>query len=299
MPKIPTFEARGSIEQLSGTTSNIQLGLNNNLASALAPVTQAVVNHAVKENALQNQAEALRLENKFIVEMNEVQNTINTDERFATNKILANEYLNEKSDFLIKKYRSLATNRNVQDKFSTYGLAETQKAIFRTDSQISKNILLDLNNGYLEAKQNYLNTALTNGEFDAATLTTDLLNLTNNTWKDQISPPLLEKMLNGIPNEIDMYGAVKLIQDDPKTALMQLKDDNFFTNLDVDERLTLQGEAKKLLAPRIDADWKDVLAGATKGKKIEFDMEFAKEVLPPDVIDGMVKQKKNYRCYCR
>jgi hypothetical protein len=292
MPKIPTFEARGSIEQLSGTTSNIQLGLNNNLASALAPVTQAVVNHAVKENALQNQAEALRLENKFIVEMNEVQNTINTDERFATNKILANEYLNEKSDFLIKKYRSLATNGNVQDKFSTYGLAETQKAIFRTDSQISKNILLDLNNGYLEAKQNYLNTALTNGEFDAATLTTDLLNLTNNTWKDQISPPLLEKMLNGIPNEIDMYGAVKLIQDDPKTALMQLKDDNFFTNLDVDERLTLQGEAKKLLAPRIDADWKDVLAGATKGKKIEFDMEFAKEVLPPDVIDGMVKQKK-------
>jgi hypothetical protein len=267
MPKIPTFEARGSIEQLSGTTSNIQLGLNNNLASALAPVTQAVVNHAVKENALQNQAEALRLENKFIVEMNEVQNTINTDERFATNKILANEYLNEKSDFLIKKYRSLATNGNVQDKFSTYGLAETQKAIFRTDSQISKNILLDLNNGYLEAKQNYLNTALTNGEFDAATLTTDLLNLTNNTWKDQISPPLLEKMLNGIPNEIDMYGAVKLIQDDPKTALMQLKDDNFFTNLDVDERLTLQGEAKKLLAPRIDADWKDVLAGATKGKK--------------------------------
>ena len=292
MPKIPTFEARGSIEQLSGTTSNIQLGLNNNLASALAPVTKAVVNHAVKENALQNQAEALRLENKFIVEMNEVQNTINTDERFATNKILANEYLNEKSDSLIKKYRSLATNGNVQDKFSTYGLAETQKAIFRTDSQISKNILLDLNNGYLEAKQNYLNTALTNGEFDAATLTTDLLNLTNNTWKDQISPPLLEKMLNGIPNEIDMYGAVKLIQDDPKTALMQLKDDNFFTNLDVDERLTLQGEAKKLLAPRIDADWKDVLAGATKGKKIEFDMEFAKEVLPLDVIDGMVKQKK-------
>ena len=64
MPKIPTFEARGSIEQLSGTTSNIQLGLNNNLASALAPVTKAVVNHAVKENALQNQAEALRLENK-------------------------------------------------------------------------------------------------------------------------------------------------------------------------------------------------------------------------------------------
>ena len=292
MPKIPTFQAQGSIEQLQGTTTNIQMGLNNTLAGALKPITNAVVNHAVKENSLQNQAEALRLENKFIVEMNEVQKTINTDERFSVNKEAANIYLSEKSDTLIKKYRALATNGNVQDKFSTYGLAETQKAIFRTDNQISKNILLDLNNGYLEAKQNYLNTALTNKDLDAATLTTDLINLTNNTWKDQISPPLLEKMLNGIPNEIDMYGAVKLIQDDPKTALMQLKNDNFFTNLDVDERLTLQGEAKKLLAPRIASDWRDVLAASTKGKKIEFDMEFAKEVLPPDVIDGMVKEKK-------
>jgi hypothetical protein len=86
MPKIPTFKATGSIEQLAGTTSNIQMGLNNTLASALAPVTETVVNFKIKENELENQAEALRLENKFIVEMNEVQNTINTDERFATNK---------------------------------------------------------------------------------------------------------------------------------------------------------------------------------------------------------------------
>ena len=69
MPKIPTFKAEGSIEQLSGTTSNIQMGLNNTLASALAPVTKAVVDFKVKENNLQNQAEALRLENDFITDM--------------------------------------------------------------------------------------------------------------------------------------------------------------------------------------------------------------------------------------
>ena len=28
MPKIPTFTAQGSIEQLAGTTANIQMGLN-------------------------------------------------------------------------------------------------------------------------------------------------------------------------------------------------------------------------------------------------------------------------------
>ena len=83
MPKIPTFEAKGSIEQLAGTTSNIQMGLNNTLASALAPVTKAVVDFKVKENALQNQAEALRLENDFITDMQSVTQTIKTDPKIC------------------------------------------------------------------------------------------------------------------------------------------------------------------------------------------------------------------------
>ena len=118
MPKIPTFTAEGSVTQLQGTTSNIQMGLNQNLASALAPITKTVVEQKVKENALQNQAEALKLENDFITDMQSVTQTINTDPKYATNKEAANIYLKEKSDQFIKKYRSLATNGNVQDKFS-------------------------------------------------------------------------------------------------------------------------------------------------------------------------------------
>ena len=59
MPKIPTFTAKGSITQLAGTTSNIQMGLNNTLAGALAPVTEAVVNFKIKENELENRTDAL------------------------------------------------------------------------------------------------------------------------------------------------------------------------------------------------------------------------------------------------
>ena len=50
MPKIPTFTAKGSIEQLAGTTSNIQMGLNNTLANALSPITDMVVNNKIKQN---------------------------------------------------------------------------------------------------------------------------------------------------------------------------------------------------------------------------------------------------------
>ena len=78
MPKIPTFTAEGSITQLEGTTTNLKMGLNNNLASALAPITKTVVEQKVKENALQNQAEALKLENDFITDMQSVTQTIKT-----------------------------------------------------------------------------------------------------------------------------------------------------------------------------------------------------------------------------
>ena len=61
MPKIPTFEAKGSIEQLAGTTSNIQMGLNNTLASALAPVTQAVVDFKVKENTSTKPSRSIKI----------------------------------------------------------------------------------------------------------------------------------------------------------------------------------------------------------------------------------------------
>ena len=97
MPKIPTFTAEGSVTQLQGTTSNIQVGLNSNLASALAPITKTIVEQKVKENALQNQTEALKLENNFITDFIKVSETINTDEVMSTNKEVANKYLKDQN----------------------------------------------------------------------------------------------------------------------------------------------------------------------------------------------------------
>ena len=65
-----------------------------------------------------NQAEALRLENDFITDMQSVSDKINTDENYATNKDAANIYLKEQSNALIKKHKARETNGNVQNKFS-------------------------------------------------------------------------------------------------------------------------------------------------------------------------------------
>jgi len=290
VPKIPTFTAEGSVTQLQGTTTNIQMGLNNNLASALAPITKTIVEQKVKENVLQNQSEALRLENDFITDMQKVTETINTDEKYATNKEAANIYLKEKSNQLIKKYRSLATNGNVQDKFSNYALAETQKTIFKTDRIISGNILLDLNNNYTEQKRLKILNGMTN-DIDRETLQLDLEKLTIDTYSSQLSPPELDKMLSLIPVEIQLFDGLTSVQNEPRKTFQLLKDKNYLPNLSYDQKLDLKNKAKKLIAEPLSKEWMNRTATVAAGKEPPFfDMALAKEIFPPIIYEKMIQE---------
>ena len=279
MPKIPTFTAKGSITQLQGTTSNIQLGLNNTLASALAPVTKAVVDFKVKENTLQNQAEALRLENDFITDMQDVQKTIKTDSKYALNKEAANAYLKTQSETFIKKYRALATNGNVQDKFSNYALAETQKSIFKTDTLISNNIIADLNNSYKKQKENLMTTAFMDKGIDMATLKTSLEKLAIDTYSSQVSPPELDKLLATIPQEIDLMVGLQSVSQTPSKTFELLKDKNYLPSITTIQRQDLQEKAKAILRPQIRTEFKNYVAAIEAGKEPpRFDVEKINEI---------------------
>jgi len=293
VPKIPTFTAEGSVTQLQGTTTNIQMSLNNNLASALAPITKTVVEQKVKENALQNQTEALKLENDFITDMQSVTQTIRTDERYATNKEAANIYLKEKSDQFIKKYRSLATNGNVQDKFSNYALAETQKAIFKTDTYISQQIVNSLNNEYAKAKENLLKTAYMDGGIDKETLPADLTKLAMDTFSSQVSPVALKKLIDSIPAEIQLYDGLADVQQKPRSTFFLLKDNkDYLPDLTLAQREDLESKARTILRPQIITSWNNVLAASAAGKDVPFfDMELAKEILPPTQVQEMQQKK--------
>jgi len=231
MPKIPTFTAQGSIEQLQGSTTTPQINLNSTLATALAPVTKMLVDQKIQETNAQNQAEALKLENNFITDFIKVSETINTDEVMSTNKDVANKYLKDQSNSLINKYKSLATNNNVGIKFENYALAETQKTIFRTDTQISKNILTNLFAGYDKQKELLVSTAKLNGGIDNETLQADLEKLTKDTFTSQVSAPELKIMLDSIPAEIDLMDGNQDVIQQPETILYALNDDkNYLPN---------------------------------------------------------------------
>ena len=292
MPKIPTFTAEGSITQLAGTTTTPQIGLNQTVAGALAPVTKMVVNQKIQETNAQNQAEALKLENDFITDFIKVQENINTDEMMSVNKDAANKYLKDQSNVLINKYKSLATNNNVAVKFSNYALSETQKGIFRTDTQISKNILTNLFSGYEKQKELLLITADTDQSGIAkGTLRTDLEKLTIDTFQSQVSAPELKVMLNNIPVELQTYDGLKDVQQAPRRTFYALKDKNYLPNISFEQRQKLEEKAMTLIRPQISTEWKNYIDTVAAGKEPpRFDMELAKEIMPEPIVRQMIAE---------
>ena len=292
MPKIPTFTAQGSITQLAGTTTTPQIGLNQTVAGALAPVTKMVVDQKIIETNAQNQAEALKLENDFITDFIKVQENINTDEMMSVNKDAANKYLKDQSNVLINKYKSLATNSNVAIKFSNYALSETQKGIFRTDNQISKNILTNLFSGYEKQKELLLITADTDQSGIAkGTLRTDLEKLTIDTFQSQVSAPELKVMLNNIPIELQTYDGLKDVQQAPRRTFYALKDKNYLPDISFEQRQKLEEKAMTLIRPQISTEWKNYIDTVAAGKEPpRFDMELAKEIMPEPIVRQMIAE---------
>ena len=288
MPKIPTFQAEGSIEQLQGTTTNIQVGLNQTIGDAIKPATNALVKFKIKENDLQNKTEALKLENNFINDMQSVYEKAN----ILSNKEQAQTIIKNESNALIEKYASQATNNATKTLFSNYALSEVQKGMFRSNTAVSKNILTELDNNVNLKKERLLTTAfLSEGGFDYSVLETDLAELYTFNYKSKIPNAQLKTLIEGIPGEIEAYEATKNITDNPKDALTKLLNKDFYPNLTLENRQKLITNVKNVLLPKIDNDWKNYVAAAALGKEpVPFDMDFAKKVLPADTITEMENQ---------
>jgi hypothetical protein len=292
MPKIPTFTAEGSITQLAGTTTTPQIGLNQTVAGALAPVTKMVVDQKIIETNAQNQAEALRLQNDYITDQIKITETINSDEIMSVNKDIANKYFKDQNNILINKIKSQATNSNVGIKFENYALAETRKTIFRNDKKISENILKNLFRGYDDQKQLLLITADTDDSGIAkGTLRTDLEKLTIDTFQSQVTYPELQIMLDNIPVELQTYDGLKDVQQAPRRTFYALKDKNYLPDISFEQRQKLEEKAMTLIRPQISTEWKNYIDTVAAGKEPpRFDMELAKEIMPEPIVRQMIAE---------
>jgi len=308
MPKIPTFTAQGSIEQLAGTTTNIQMNLNNTLANALAPVTNTIVNEKIKQNDTQNRTEALRLGNEFTRELQTIEDTIANDNTgLGVNKQSANAYYKEKTNNLIDKFKLQSSNNATATLFTNNALSAVNRGIFRIDNVVDKNVFLDLQNQVEQAETSLITQALFNNkdsnvvdefgikgnvnDFDYATLETNLTKLYTDAYSGKIPAANLNKIINNIPSLVQGFQANKDIYDNPSFAYTELnkgENSSVYPDLKVEQRTKLINKVKTMMVQPLKKDFANVIFSLQgKGTEQPFDFNFAKEILPIETYNEL------------
>ena len=80
MPKIPTFTARGTpTTEVGSIKSNIQIPLTQTIGTALAPVTKAVTDYAIKQKEISQKLEANKIFFEIQDEVNLIQDELKND----------------------------------------------------------------------------------------------------------------------------------------------------------------------------------------------------------------------------
>ncbi len=293
MPKIPTFttQARPNAEAPS-IQSKTQIPLTQTIGTALAPITKAVTEHAVNEKNLENKSEALSLENKALLELTDVFDKAsrldNKDEAF---NIVQNE-----SKIIQETYSNRASNNSVKSSFNNNFLAEVQKGIFKVNNRVSTNIIQTLDNE-VSVKRNRLLTAayVDKDPLALSLIQTDLETLYEQTYKGRIDTDEYNKLVQGIPGEIQIFEVSQLISSNPRQAYSDLMNKDKFVDLDLNKRVSLISEVKSVLIPEIRDEYKNLVAAAAFGKDVPFDIKFAKEILPPKTFNNMMKEYSNVK----
>jgi len=314
MPQIPTFtsQARPTAE-VGSVQTNLQVPLSQTVAGALSPLTDMVVKKAVQANDTQNRTEALRLGNEFIRESNTVEDEVINDKSFGLNKELGNSHYTEKTNALITKYKGLANNNATKSLFENNALRAVQRGVFRIDGQIERNVLLDLKN-QVDVQETSLITQALFGEeknatdefgiagnvndFDYGTLQTNLTKLYTDAFSGRIPVPKLNAMIGNIPALIQGFQANKDIGDNPRLAFLELEKgekSELYPSLNLEQRQKLINQSKRVLTDQLRTQWKNVLAGDAVGKKVAFDMDLAKKVLPQIEVNQMLQGQEIIR----
>ena len=293
MPKIPTFTAESRpTAEVGSIKTNIQIPLSQTIGTALAPITKAVAQHAVNEKNLENKSEALSLENKALLELTDV-----FDEAARLdNKDQAFNIVQSKSKIIQEKYSNQASNNLVKSSFNNNFLGEVQKGIFKVNNRVSTNIIQTLDNE-VSVKRNRLLTAayVDKDPLALSLIQTDLETLYEQTYKGRIDTDEYNKLIQGIPSEIQIFEVSQLISSNPRQAYSDLMNKDKFVDLDLNKRVSLISEVKSVLIPEIKDEYKNLVAAAAFGKDFPFDVNFAKEILPPRTFSTMMKEYNNVK----
>ena len=294
MPKLPVFTSKGTMStEVGSAQTNIQMNLNNNLASALAPITKKVSEYGIKRKNAENKTEALELENQAVVELNgyaqEASNMKDSDK--------ANTFLMDKSKLVRTKFESQASNSNVKNIFANNYLMEEQKKVFSVDNQVHKNLM---NSRLLasEAKEQSLLTDVlypSTGDNSLAiqTLPADLTKLYKSDFEDgMINIVQYEAKVANIPNKIAYFTVKRDSVDDPVETFRKLNTGEY-ENLNLETREDLLKDIKLEAAPILTKQVDNYIKALENGETLDINKPAIKEIFGVETYNNFILTEQN------
>lgn len=292
MPKIPTFTAESSpTAEVGSVKSNIQIPLSQTIGTALAPVTKAIVDYKVKEKGIENKTEALELENKSVLELNDVAQKASS---LYKNSDQANAYLMQESKIIRDKYAALASNSMVKTMFNNNYLLEEQKKIFSVDNAVYKNLIQSRAIASEGKEQSLLTESIYgNNELAKKELPTDLSKIYLDDYNDGlIDIDTYESKIAAIPNTIGYYEVQKDITNDPVQTYVNLNKGEY-EGLTLKTREELKRDAKLEATPILRENITNYLVGLENGIEIDINEPAIKEIFGNKVYQDFKETQSN------
>ena len=292
MPKIPTFTAESRpTAEVGSIKTNIQIPLSQTIGTALAPITKAVVDYKVKEKGIENKTEALELENKSVLELNDVAQKASS---LYKNSDQANNYLMQESKIIIDKYAALASNNTVKTMFKNSYLLEEQKKIFSVDNAVYKNLVQSRAIQSNAKEERILTDALYgNNQLAKEELTTDLSKIYLDDYNDGlIDIDTYESKIASIPNTIGYFQVQKDITNDPVQTYVNLNTGKY-EGLTIKTREELKRDAKLEATPILQENIKNYLIGLENGIEVDINEPAIKEIFGNKVYQDFKETQSN------
>jgi hypothetical protein len=244
MPKIPTFTARGRpTAEVGAVKSNIQIPLTQTIGTALAPVTRAVTDYAIKQKEISQKLEANKIFFEIQDEVNLIQDELKNDfdENNSVNNF--NQRFKAISDTKLNSINNKGVKNLLQNKLNLEYPEFVSKVKTNSRNALEKQIKFDhdttqniLSSEYIFANAKQKTIILDKAVNNEIAYANDLA-LSDAEKKENINKVKQSYLISDVNNLIEnkQYGAADAI-------LKNVKDSPF---LDVEERKTLLDKVKK------------------------------------------------------
>ncbi len=244
MPKIPTFTARGRpTAEVGAVKSNIQIPLTQTIGTALAPVTKAVTDYAIKQKEISQKLEANKIFFEIQDEVNLIQDELKNDfdEDNSVNNF--NQRFKAISDTKLNSISNKGVKSLLQNKLDLEYPEFVSKVKTNSRNALEKQIKFDhdntqniLSSEYIFANAKQKTIILDKAVNNEIAYANDVA-LSDAEKKENINKVKQSYLISDVNNLIEnkQYGAAN-------TILKNVKDSPF---LDVEERKTLLDKVKK------------------------------------------------------